>query len=186
MVMSSNTINFFLYDPISWMHRDHFSIPANFNNKVCRSIFNSAVINFFSLPIDSTFNQNYIERYIIENWKSMLQVSFMLACLRYRSLLFHSGKIVKLDENIRNFCKLNIIDDFFLVEKNDFADIDFWLLARNELFIFQDYLSDTVIKRLAILFPRIDNNDSNFAKINPQFSLLKLAVQYAKRYQYNR
>ncbi|WGL98975.1 hypothetical protein QE177_03505 [Arsenophonus sp. aPb] len=183
VMMSSNTINFFLYDPLSWMHRDHFSLPLFFNNKVCRSIFNSVVIDFYSLPINSNFNHNYIERYIIKNWKIVLQVSFMLACLRYRSLLFRSGKIVKLDENIRSFCKLNIIDDFSLIAKNNFSDIDFWLLARNEIFIFQDFLSETVMKRLAILFPRINNNDYNFIKINPQFSLLKLAVQYAKRYQ---
>lgn len=69
------------------------------------------------------------------------------------------------------------------ITKNNFPDIDLWLLARKEIYIFQDYLSDTVMKRLAILFPRIDNDDYNFAKINPQFNLLKLAVQYAKRYQ---
>ncbi|WGM02305.1 hypothetical protein QE210_04160 [Arsenophonus nasoniae] len=183
VMMSSDTINFFLYDPISWMHSDHFSLPAIFNNKACRSIFNSVVINFYSLPIDSTFNCNHIERYIIKNWNVIFEVSFMLACLRYRSLLFRSGKIVKLDESIRNFCELNIIDDFVFVAKNNFSDIDLWLLARKEIYIYQDYLSDTVMKRLAILFPRIDNDDYNFAKINPQFNLLKLAVQYAKRYQ---
>ncbi|HGJ5877222.1 MAG TPA: hypothetical protein ACHBX0_13715 [Arsenophonus sp.] len=181
--MSSDIINFFLYDPVSWMHSDHFSLPEIFDNKACRSVLNSVVINFYSLPINTTFNNNHIERYIINNWKVILQVSFMLACLRYRSLLFYNGNIVKLDENIRNFCNLNIIDSSPIIAKKNFSDIDFWLLARNEIFSFQDFLSDTVRKRLVLLFPRVNNNDYNFAEINPQFNLLKLAVQYAKRYQ---
>lgn len=170
-----------IYDPISWIHPQRFSLPAKFSSVRCRSIFNDILINHFKLSVGEIDLDNSTERYLTYHWSLLRKAAFMMACQRYRASLAYNGQLVKLDAATRQFAMLNIVESSD-ASGGKFTIRELEVIASQEITGFYSSVSTVMRERLPLLFPELmPTHLRRPGSPHVDELLLRLAIQHAKR-----
>lgn len=170
-----------IYDPISWIHPQRFSIPAKFSSSRCRSILNDMLFSHYSLAPGMFDFDNSNERYLMCHWSIIPQAAFMAVCQRYRASLAYYGQLVSLDSVTRQFAMLDLVDSSDEYRMKVSLE-SLWILASEEINSLSHSVSQQMRSRLPLLFPDYPR-DQNFPLFQSKGSelLLRMAIQHAKR-----
>lgn len=170
-----------VYDPVSWIHPQRFSMPVSFSSSRCRSILNDMLFHHYRLTPGILDIGNSNERYLICHWSIIPHAAFMAACQRYRASLAYYGQLVHLDSVTRQFAMLDLVDSNDKYRKKVSLET-LWVLAREEIKCLSHYVSQQMRRRLPLLFPDYPR-DKSFPVFECKESelLLRMAIQYAKR-----
>ena len=175
-----DTLNI-IYNPISWIHPKHFSLPVGFSAPRCHRVINDILITNFSLSVEPLDFDNEKERYLARNWRFLSRAALMVACQRYKSNLFKYGIWWKLENSIRQFSLLHFLDN---IDGGTFiSSIEQYLLcARQEIDLFASSVSVTMKERIPLLFPAGDDNKSiPSLLVDDNDMIMRMAIQHAQR-----
>lgn len=170
-----------VYDPVSWVHPQRFSLPDKFNSVRCRSVFNDILIAHFKLSVGDINLECSMERYLAYHWSLLSKAAFMMVCQRYRASLAYNGQLVKLDSATRQFAMLDIVGSNDKL-RGDITISELEYMAGQEMAIFGSSLSTIMRERLPLLFPEKKSvRDLRPGPPDMNELLLRLAIQHAKR-----
>ncbi|MFU9136523.1 hypothetical protein [Erwinia tasmaniensis] len=172
-----------VYDPVSWIHPQRFSVPEQLASVRCRSILNDIILSEYKLSTGELDLGNSKECYLANHWWLLSRAAFMAMCQRYRSSLAWYGNLSKLDNITRQFALSDITgsnDEF----SGRFTFDQLWGAAFRELLTFCDPVSKVMKERIPLLFPRAcqDNLPSFFPSDDNEL-LIRMAIQHASRNQ---
>ncbi len=172
-----------VYDPISWIHPQRFSVPNLFSSTRCRSILNDIVLHHYGLSNDFPDLTNCTESYLVRHWAVLAKAAFMAVCHRHRSALAYQGMMLKLDPVTLQFTQSELTesrDEF----RGKLTLSHLNSLACKELMMFSSSASQMLKERIPLLFPYSSRDDENISLFLPKDDseiLIRMAIQYAKR-----
>ncbi|CNF34460.1 hypothetical protein [Yersinia kristensenii] len=170
-----------IYDPLSWIHPQRFSVPSEFVTPRCRSILNDMVLAHYELSTDALNVEDEKERYLVCHWHLIPQVAWMAVCQRYKASLFRYGLWGKLDSAIQRFALFDIYDTHY-EHPSVFSLDELGLLAKHEISLFACSVSQGLKQRIPLLFPESrEEGDIALYPTECNDLVMRIAVQYAKR-----
>lgn len=174
-------MNRIIYDPVSWIHPQRFTVPDMFSSARCCSILNDNLLSNYKLSTGMLNYNNSKEKYLAHHWHILSKASYMAVCQRYRSSLAYQGSFIKLDDVTRKFAQSRLIDS-----KDEFrGEIDIsqlWGAACQELIAFSASVSTVMKERIPLLFPEsLETNGSFLSQSSDNELLLRMAIQHASR-----
>ncbi|WP_073980913.1 hypothetical protein [Erwinia sp. ErVv1] len=172
-----------VYDPISWIHPQRFSVPEKLASVRCRSILNDIILSEYNLSTGELALSNSTEHYLANHWCLLPRAAFMAICQRHRSSLAWYGNLSKLDNVTRQFALSDITgskDEF----RGRFTFDQLWGMACRELLTFCGPVSKVMKERIPLLFPWVhQENMAPFFPSDDNELLIRMAIQHASRNQ---
>lgn len=173
-----------MFDPVSWIHPEHFVPPAVLDSPRQRSALNGMLIAAYGLITERpNLARNALAAQFVEGWHLLPQVALLIACQRHRATLAWRGWGATLPEWLRQFSAPEIVGSFAprQVPLTGPAQLLAW--GKHELMAFEACLPESLSQRLSLLFSPMAGADEPYDSCRPLPSrlLLKLAFQHAKR-----
>ncbi len=170
-----------IYNPISWIHPERFSLPSGFMTPGCHRIINDILIENFSLSVEPLDLNNERERYLAAHWHLLPKAAFMVACQRHKSNLFQCGIWWKLEKSVRQFSLLHLLEGNPM-NVSIYSLEHYALCAKREIDLFSASVSRVMRERLPLLFSPGDDVETVPPTLTGDNELaMRMAIQYVQR-----
>lgn len=170
-----------LFDPLSWIHPQRFTLPQGFSSSGCRRVLNDILLVNFDLPIGELDFSNQKERYLARHWHLIADAAFMVNCQRYKASLLQQGLWWKLDSATRQFASLEWPGVPVSSEQSVTLE-QLRAMALQDAEDFAGTVSVVMKSRLPLLFPCAKEAGVGMnSRANDNGLMMTMAIQHAKR-----
>lgn len=175
-----------MYAPFDYVHPRRFLKPTGFLSTGVQRALNHHLIKQYKLSteLDFTVEQANFSQRLVNEWKLLPTVAWLLGCKIVRGSLAIGGQLAALPEIAQRFVVLPIPcpaypSTFSAGTALSRSEIE--LVGARYLYQLQPHLPAALAQRLALVFaPESDNVDKSVPDLSLNRSLLTFAFDYAK------
>lgn len=182
----TSTLHHLMLNPASYIHQQRLHLSLATFNRQQQAVINRILLKRYALDVASveTNQLNKPTQWVVQHWKQLRQIAFLMACQRSRATLARGGLLLKLPNWARQFALLPLRDSS--AQSSIHLSTDKILaLGLSELLSWEAYLPSWLMQRILLLLPSehevwIQNLTRH--AITPDLNLFLLAAQHAKNH----